>query len=337
LEQRIFAGSSRTIGANAADALQSAAHHDLQAVQNELVFAAAEAYYRILQARDLVAVSTEAVAQVEQHLKIVNARYAAETAIRSDVLSVEVRLAEVIEAKSTAENRLRLAWAVLHNVTGAEIPPGPLPTEIPAAPWSARTASLQQVIEQALSQRPEIAAMAVRGIAAEEEIYAAQAHARPSLDLLADYDIFTGDLDQANDSYFVGLIMQWKVFDAGRTAHEVRRAVGRLRELQAKERRLLLDIELDVQRSYLRLKDAQQRVQVTGHALKQAEQNLHEIESRYQNAMATTTELIDAQVSLSEARARLATAQADVEISAAMLERAVGYLSDTLGFFSANS
>ena len=53
----------------------------LAALHNQLVFRVAEAYYRVLQVRDLVEVRREAVTQVEQHLKIVETRFRNETAI----------------------------------------------------------------------------------------------------------------------------------------------------------------------------------------------------------------------------------------------------------------
>ena len=65
---------------------------NLAALQNQLVFRVAEAYYRVLQARELVEVRGEAVAQVEQHLEIVASRFRNETAVQSDVLTVEVQL-----------------------------------------------------------------------------------------------------------------------------------------------------------------------------------------------------------------------------------------------------
>jgi outer membrane protein TolC len=284
----------------------------------------------VLQARDLLAVRGDAVAQVEQHLEIVQTRFRNDTAVKSDVLTVEVRLAEEREAFISAQNQLQLAWAVLENVIGAPVPNRELPDTIPVAPWSGHIDELQAAIAAATSERAEIGALASQRIAAEEGVLVAQAGNRLAVDVVADYDVFTGDFRRGNDSFFAGVVFQLSLFDAGRTRLDVDRATARVRELQARERRLMLDIELDVRRAYLQLNDAQERLNVATQAIEQAEESQREIEVRYRGQTATITELIDAQVALANARVRRATAQAEVEIARASLERVVGRLADII-------
>jgi outer membrane protein TolC len=100
--------------------------------------------------------------------------------------------------------------------------------------------------------------------------------------------------------------------------------------LQAEHRRLLLDIELEVRRSNLQLNDAQARLKVADETVGQAQESLREIEVRYQGQTATITELVDAQVALSNARVRRTNAQADVEIARVALQRALGRLTGLL-------
>ncbi len=196
----------------------SAAAFNLDAVHNQLVFRVAEAYYRLLQARDLVQVRREAVEQVEQHLKIVESRFRNETAVKSDVLTVQVRLAEVREALISAENQLELAWAVLQNVTGTRIEQQPLPAAIPAAPWGDHVDETEVAVAEALGMRPELGALASQRQAAAEGVQVAEAGKRMSVDLVADYDVYTGDFRTGNDSFFAGLVFQLNLFDGGRTS-----------------------------------------------------------------------------------------------------------------------
>lgn len=326
LQHRVYAGEQRLHEMHAAQAGVSAAVFNLEAVHNQLVFRVAEAYYRLLQARDLVQVRREAVDQVDQHLKIVESRFRNETAVKSDVLTVQVRLAEVREAFISANNQLELAWAVLQNVTGTRIERRSLPAAIPAAPWGDHVDAAEVAVGQALGQRPELAALANQLQAGQEGIEVAAAGKRPSVDLVADYDAYTGDFRRGNDSFFAGLVVQLNLFDGGRTAAEVSRATARVREIEARQRRLVLDIELDVRRAYLQLNDARERRKVTDQAIVQAEESLREIEVRYRGQTATITELVDAQVALSNARVRATNAQSDVEIARASLERAIGRL-----------
>ena len=327
IQHQVYAGGQRLQEKQAAQAGVSAAEFDIKAVHNQLVFRVAEAYYRLLQARDLVQVRREAVEQVAQHLQIVESRFRNETAVRSDVLTVQVRLAEVREALISANNQLELAWAVLQNVTGARLERRPLPAVIPEAPWSNHVDEAEVAVTEALGVRPELGALANQRQAAQDGVDAASASKRLRVDLIADYDLYTGDFRTGNDSFFTGLVFQLNLFDGGRTAADVSRAMARVREIAAREHRLVLDVELDVRRAYLQLTDSRERLEVTRQAIDQAQESLREIEVRYRGQTATITALVDAQVALSNAQVRRTNAQSDVEIARASLERAIGRLS----------
>src|SRR5262249_10331557 len=158
------------------------------ALQNRIVFQVAEAYYRLFQARELVKVRQKSVEQVQEQLKAVQARFKAETAVRSDVLRVEVRLASVREALISAQNSLSLAWALREKVTGVPLAGRLLPDKLPPAPWSGELdtvldtvqgdviaescSPLVAAIAEAISRRPEISEASSRREAAEQRVLA---------------------------------------------------------------------------------------------------------------------------------------------------------------------
>jgi outer membrane protein TolC len=322
-QQTLWAGGRRLAQARAAEAREEASAAALGVVQNELVFRVAEAYYRLFQARQLAEVRREAVEQVQRELAVVRARLRVGTAVRLDELTVQVRLSEVEEALITANNRQELAWAVLENVMGARAA-HVLPPEPPAAPWSGRVEALEALVEEAGHQRPELAEVAGRRRAAEQDVRAIQAARYASVDFEADYDVHTPDFSGGNSSYFVGLGARLLLFDGHRTASEVRQARARLAELAAHHTRQALDVELEVRRAYLQLADARERFRVAEQAVAYAEAGLSEAEARYRARSATLTQMLDAQLSLSNTRVRFANVAVDVEIARASLERAVG-------------
>jgi outer membrane protein len=331
LNQNVYSGGLRRARQQAAEAQRDADTHALATVQNELVFRVAEAYYRLLQARELVEVRQEVVEQVRRHLQMVQVRFQANTAVKSDVLSVEVRLAEVQGERSTAQHQLELAWAVLENVLGARLPRLKLPREVPPAPWSERSEAVEAAVAEALQQRPEVAEMNSKRRAAEANIEAARAGKLPTVDLMGTYNVWTPNFVQGTNNFFAGLAVSMNLFDGGRTRSAIQTAQARVAELAARQQRLMLDIELEVRRAYLQLADAQTRLRVANQAIKQAEESLRETEIRYRAQTTTLTRLIDAQVALSSLRVRRATAQADVEIARADLERAVGRVTHLFG------
>ncbi|MCA9199720.1 MAG: TolC family protein, partial [Planctomycetales bacterium] len=329
-QHSIYTGERRQHALHAAAAGSNAASLSLVALQNQMTYQVAEAYYRLLQARDLAKVRQQAVQQVQQHLDIVTTRFENDTAVKSDVLTVEVRLAEEQESLISARNQLELAWAVLENVVGAPLSGQELPEAIPTAPWSQQVEELEYALSVASGQRAEIGAMTSQQQAASEQVLMAQAGKRLGIDFVADYDVYTGDFQTGNDSFFAGVIFHLNLFDGGRTRIDMAQAAAKVTELRAQQRRLMLDIELDVRRSYLQLKDAEERLKVASQAIEQASESLREIEVRYRGQSANITQMVDAQVALSNARVRQATAQAEVEVARAALQRSSGRLTDLL-------
>jgi outer membrane protein TolC len=328
LEHTVYNGGRRQARTHAAESRHEARQFALAAVKNELVYYVIESYYRLLQARELVDVRLEAVHQVKQQLADAQSRVEAGTAVRSDVLAFQVRLAEVEEDFISARNHTKLAWAILENVTGASMAGWELPDELPEARWAAGFERIETAVAEAIHGRPEVFELELDRQAADHEVRAAEAERYPTIDFFGAYEVYTGDFNQGHDNFFVGLAVGLNLFDAGRTDAAERQARATVCRLRSQSKRLLLDVELAVRRAYLQLDDAKQRAEVTRRGVDHAEEQLREVEARYRGEMATITEMIDAQVALSNARVRNIDTQADVEVARTALARAVGRLVD---------
>ncbi len=328
ITQPLYTGGRLTSSLAAAEHGTQAAEYELAALRNTLVAQLAEAYYRLIQARNLVRVREESLEQVREHLRIVEARFRAGSAVQSDVLTIRVRLAEAEEALIVARQQYELAWDVLDNVVGAPVPRKELPEEPAAAPWSDGVGEIEQLVREAFDRRPELAMIREQLAAAEHRVEVARAGRRPTAGLVADYDVHTGDWKRGDDSFFVGVMLAWKLLDSGRTAAEVQKALAQYGELSAAQRKLVLDVELDIRRAYLAWVAARERLRVARQAVEQARATLREVEARYRAESATITELVDAQVALSEARVREQNAAAELHVARAALERAVGRLAE---------
>jgi outer membrane protein TolC len=328
-QQNLYSGGRRKAEALSAEEQKHAGAYALSATRNEMMFRVAEAYFRIIQASELVESRKAAVSQIERHVSLVRSRYDNGTAVRSDVLTVEVKLAEAKEGLITANNQLELTWAILENVTGCNLP-HTLSAQAEPAPWAARIDAVEAAIAEAAGRRPELGASLSEVRGAAHKVEAARAGKRASVDFIGNFSTFDMNRNSGGNGGFVGLFASINLFDGHRTKSDVARASARVRELQAQHRRLMMDIELQVRQAYLALKDAEGRLSVSGKAVEQADQSQREIEDRYNDQKATITQLIDAQVASTGARVRRANAAADVEIARAGLQRVVGRLDEML-------
>lgn len=331
VQHDFYTGGRRLAQKRSAEASLEASRFGLAEMQNQLVSQVAEAYYRLLQAREFVEVRQEAVEQVNRQLEVVGAKVKSGTAMKSDVLTVEVRLAEVEEALINARNQLELSWALLERVMGSHVESRTLPKGVPPAPWSDRIDELEAIVAEAIQNRPELGRLANTRAAAEHDIRVARSGRYPTISASSSYDIHTPDLREGNQSFYVGLGVRLLLVDGGRTRAEVNQAEAKMREIEARHASQVLEIELEVRRAYLELANAQERLRVTTKAVALSQASLADMEVRYRVQKALLTQLIDAQVAMSNARARRASAAADVEVARAVLQRVAGRLANFPG------
>jgi len=104
-------------------------HLDRQGIDNALVAAIIAAYFDALTARAMIATSLRSVETVRSRLKVMRVRHAAGGALKSDLLSLEVRLAMAREAVLMGKNAFEIALAALEQLTDTAVAPAQLPAE----------------------------------------------------------------------------------------------------------------------------------------------------------------------------------------------------------------
>jgi outer membrane protein TolC len=344
----VYTGGLRQARTRAAAADNDASQFALAAVRERLTYQVAEAYYHLFQAIALCEVRQESVEQAESQLKDVESRIRANTATHADQFKAESYLTEMRAALITANNQVRLSWALLENLVGAHLAGYVLPSTLP--PWGGHVAlvdrtmalsqkdckeqtddekELAESVASALRERPEVSEGNSQWEAAEHRIRAAKAGRYPTVSTFADYDHYTGT-GAMSDTYFIGIAASLYLFDGCRTKMSVRQAKAEVSRILAQNRRRQLDIELEVRRAYLNRKDAREHFNVRSAALREATENLRQTQSRYANQTATLSDVLLARVTLANARVQVIHLQADIAIADAELDRALGRLTRLL-------
>jgi outer membrane protein len=343
LAYEVYTGGLRLAQNRAADAEHDSTHHALDGARNRIVFHVAEAYFRLYQAQQLVGVRRELVALTERQLADMRVRLKNETVTRTMVMKVDLKLAEMREQLISARTKEKLARAVLENVTGAKLTYHTMPETLEEAPWAAHVEKVEAVADQyaslrdakdevraAVQQRPEVAEGADAMRAAEQRVLMAQAANSPKVGVSADYDFYAGDFQQVKGTYFVAMAVSLPIFDAGRTKATVRQAMAQVDEIAQRNRRVQMDVELDIRKSLLALSEAKEKLEVAELAVKTAIASLAEVRSEHKNETATDADLLEAQTAVSDAKIRAITARTEVEIARAAVERSTGFLAGVL-------
>jgi len=83
-------------------------------------------------------------------------------------------------------------------------------------------------------------------------------------------------------------------------------------------------IELETYSAYLNLNSQKEKISVSQLAVESAEENLRLTQQKYDYNLATSNDLIDAEVEVLDAKTKLAFSNADYEITKVKLEVTIG-------------
>jgi len=312
----VYAGGRLQAGRKLAQANSEAARQQAQAVHHTLAFEVGRAFYSVRKTREFIRATEAAVAAFESNLSIASKRFNTGTALKHEVLDVEVRLAQAREDLVRARNANALALRALRNLLGLDA----TTLEISdSAPDVAPPASDQRPL------RPELVAASWRTRAAEAQVRQAQSGYRPQIGAFGRYDYDTGRyFDDSGDSYSAGVHVQWDLWDGDLTRARVKEARAALEAAHEEERKVMLAIDLEVEQARLNLNEAAERLTVTGKSVDQAAESAQLTRARFEQGLALATQVIDAETALTAARVRRAEAESDRHIAAAALRRALG-------------
>jgi outer membrane protein len=311
----LYAGGKNKAGRETAKANTEAARQDSEAVRNALGFEVSRSFYSVLKSRQFIKAAEAAVNSFESNLNIAKKRLDGGTLLKTDVLDIEVRLAQAREDLVRARNANALAGRSLRNLLGIEEGEFVVADTAPTvtAPDS-----------DDFSPRAELAAARQRERAAQEQVRGAKSGYIPRVSAFGSLDYDYGwKYENGGGSYTAGALLQWDLWDGKLIRAKVSEAKANLESAREEQRKLRLALDLEVEQARLELKSANERLIVTKQAVSQASESADLTRVRFQQGAAISTQLMDAETALLSARVRRAEAEADQQIAVAALRKAL--------------
>jgi outer membrane protein TolC len=191
--------------------------------------------------------------------------------------------------------------------------------------------TLDEFVQAARNNRKDLSALSLRKKSAETNIKVTKAEMYPSLQLTGGYiaaDI--PDVFSVTNAVNIGLGVSYNLGSLWKTKAKVQQADSRVKQLT--ESQLMLDdnIRLQVNKSYLTLLSNRKKVEVYSTAVAQAEENYRIVKNKFDNNLATTRDLLEADVEQLQARLSYILARADAFVSYNKLLQTTGTLSTDL-------
>ena len=321
----IWDGGRKSLSVKQARSRLSAGTHSRDQVINQLIGVVIQTYFDVLAAKEFVDVARESQKTVEEQLREAKVRHKLGGALKSDVLSIEVRVAEAKERLLAAQNAVELTKAALRrlldlspeeeiSLSGKEWKPAKLPNGL-----KARMAA-------ALENRPDLRALKSLLQSAKQGHELANKQYLPRLDFVGRYymDDDSGDLEASRANWTVGAMMSWELGDGGRRKGAVKEASSRRGELEAQMKSLERTIEMEVHQAHLQLEDARARQEVAAANGKRAEETLKLVKGLFGGGAATVTRYLTAETDRTMAKFRAIKARYDLKKSTAALGHVLG-------------
>lgn len=299
---------------------------DRDGIENQVMATAIGAYYDVLAAANFTTVAQESVEATRSQLRIMEVRYKAGGALKTDLLSLRVRMAETEEMLVQSRNRHRLAKAALAEILGVEpdVPFGVADAraqavDVPDDPFSA--------LDYALVHRPELASLREQLRRSKMAVDAARAGYLPQVDFMTRYYADDPDMKYSTDrdNWTAGLYLNWKIFDGFATKSDRAEALSHLQETMAADRKTLLAVKFDVKRAYLNLNEAEERVKVTTSNVRTARETYELVKRQYEGGSADITRYLEAELAYNRSRMSETAAYFDREKARAQIARAIGH------------
>jgi len=313
----------------AARAEAAATGFDLQAARNDLELEITRAFWAVVTANESVRVVTASLERMDSALNDMRNRLKVGLVPPNDVLSMEAQRSRQQVLLIQARNAYDVALADLRRLTGLD-PDAPLQVSAvfePPAPPPADPATLSR---SAREGRPERRAISSRIEGAGERKTAAAAAKRPAIVVGAGIDYARPNprifprAPEWNESWDASVNFTWNFLDFGRSAADVAEAAAAQLALRKRLDEFDSTLDLEVRQRRIDLDSALASIPAASDAVRSATEARRVVTERYAAGVATSTEVLDAQVALLQAELDRTLAIAGARLAEARLARALG-------------
>ena len=309
-----------------------AAGADIETARADLRLEIVRAYWAAVTAREAERVLEESTARAEAQVADAKNRFDVGLIPPNEVSTLEAQRsrerAQLIEATNIREGAaidLRRLIGVPQE-TVLELTDS-LETTTPPPPSAGQ---LSDVVKQALDTRSERKALSFRLGGAEERQKAASATSKPTVGLAGGFDYAKPNrrvfpiTNLWDESWDVGVSVNWNFFDFGRSKSQAAEAAAIVTATRERIAEFDSLVSADVRQRLLDIESSQAMVRAANDAVRSAAEARRVVTDRFGAGVATSTDVLIAQVQLLESELVRTRALAGVRLAEARLERALG-------------
>lgn len=298
---------------------------DTEWTEQQIRFQVIRAFYGVLVAQAREVVAAETVKTAEKEAADIREMLEQGMAVKSDLLAMQVQLADFRQNLSQASGTVKTAKAALNTVLAR-----PIDTPFHVAGQLESRAFLlpgeDELVKIALVSRPDYQKANHEISAMEQKIKAAGGQWWPDLNVFAQVGRSSRNITDGSSDFAIGAGLTFNILDFGRGAR-IEQARAGTDAVRAQAQYQANTIRLEIAQSYQMFNTSKERLEVASSAVAQAMEALRIVQDRHEAGLTTITEVLRAQTAMLGAKMNLLGAQYDLYLSFAKTKLAAGSLT----------
>jgi len=286
----LYSGGKIESAIEQAEANQEISLNEQEQTRQDIIYKATDAYYKVLQAQGMVKVSEQALTQINAHMENSQALLEEGMIAPIDLNRIKSQLSNLEHNLVRAENGFDLAVYNLNSIMGIE-----LDTKIELQnnlTYQPSNISLSEALEIAKSSRPEIKNVAQQRIIMEGMVDIAKSNKKPQIVM---------NMESGLSGWQIAIMGEVPIFDGGVNDAKIRQAEINVSQVEQNKKQVEQLIEFEVRSAFLKMKEAEKLIKITEQGIENSQESFRIAQVKYNEGIATNTEVIDAQSALIEA------------------------------------
>jgi outer membrane protein TolC len=326
----LFYGFRIHNGIRSARYLQKAAELDADQDRDEAIQNTIAAYYNLYKAQAAVSLVEENLKQAKQRVSDFSNMEQNGLLARNDLLKAQLLESNVELALLDAQNNAKTANFNMDLMLGLD-KNTVLSLDTVSAGAPVEIKSLEAWEALALAHRNDYQAVQQRQEAAASGIKAAKGGYFPSLALTGGYvAAYVPKVLTVTNALNVGLGLHYNLADLYKNGAKVKKAEARQQQVYFAGLQLNDHIRMQMHDAFQDYVESLKKIKVYEKAVEQANENYRITKNKYDNSLATTTDLLEADVSQLQASLNYQFSKADAMIAYNKLYETAGLLSEHL-------
>lgn len=326
LNQTLFAGFRIVDGVRLAQINIEAVQQAMRQTRQNVAFQVSNAYFNALRAWQVVELDKDTLSKAEEQVRVAQARLNTGTGVKLDVLQAQSQVIQIQQRLSQDLNSYEKAKLSLNQLMGRETDH---PIELN---HYATVANLDldesKSLETALDTRSDLKQLKLQKEMSELNATIQARAVWPTISAqvrytLSDQAVVNGN-NRSVQNVNYGLNMNWPIFDGLAAQSKAQRAQESASQAQITLDQLQQKVILQVRQAFMDLDEVKERETMAEAGVKVAEENLRIAKITYKEGMGIMLDVLNAQLTLQQAKNALINAHFDMNIRKASLYQVLG-------------